>query len=239
MKKITKYLNNQLPEVEDEQITKTLIANHFDRQLEQKWSKILKEQHNLPLPSQKVPKNNFSLYRKIALAAASVAVLLMAIPIYQSSMQPDYDQVLASLSAPSEKFANSTIKKGINKEENSIEENKNSAVNAYSRDNFQQAIPYYIKVTKDTPNLIEDHFFLGLSYFYNNQYEEAIKVLRHANTLNTHDNFPSKEVINWYLGLAYLQNQEIERAKPILQKIATTSITKKRKEGAIKLLKLK
>jgi len=34
MKKIQQYLNNQLPKVEDDQITKILISNYYDKALQ-------------------------------------------------------------------------------------------------------------------------------------------------------------------------------------------------------------
>lgn len=237
MKKIKKYLNNQLSELEDEQITKTLIVNHFDRQLEQKWTKILADKHQLKLPPKQVRKNNFTIYRKIASIAASIAVLLMAIPAYQSFMQPSSQEMIASLYTTDNKKAIMTIKKSAN-EAKDIDATKIEAENAYNSNNFEQAIIYYTQITKAPSSLIDEHFYLGLSYFYNAQYKEAVAALSHANTLKTHDNFQSKEDINWYLGLAYLQTQQIELAKPILEHIAAKSHTKKRKALAIQLLKL-
>ncbi len=233
MKKMNQYFNNQLPEQEQDQITRQLLTEHYDRKLKERWKTILEEEHNV-LPPEKIntkPKR-INLYRAVGLAAASIALFFIAIQVFQTNMnsQPDYKGVVAQhLAKP---YPDIGLKKGL-----SVEDARTRAKTAYSKKDYISAIRYYEEVRIDKNCRIEDVFYLGLCYLYNKQATKAIAILKEAREMEPSTIFRSKKIIDWYLSLAYLESEQITSAKSELQKIVDDKDGAEKK-AARQLLKL-
>lgn len=237
MLQLNNYLNNKLNEKEDEEITRKLIEASQDHEHKKRWGKILEEKHNILPPSKnpaiEKPQKKF-LFKKIALAAASVLLLVFAGGIafnnFSTSSTPQLDTEALVRSFLAEKYHYPNLKKGLTEEDF-----RTKATHAYSRMDYQEAIQYYNQI----PNLEgEDFVFKGLSYLYQDQSVKAIPLLQKAIALIPFKRFRSDEEIKWHLCLAYIKNQEFEKAKIELDTLAANKKSKRQKDAQILLKSL-
>lgn len=228
MKNLSQYFNNQSTKEEQDKITKVLLQNHYDRTLQERWMKKLEDNYNVS-PTQKDKTSSFSLYWKIGAAAASILFLLAIGKFYKSFSQPDTQLLVENHLA--EKYDHNSIKKGIG-----IDDIRTKAVDEYSMGNYERAIFFYTQIVEVEKSNIEDNFFLGLSYLYNQQADQSIPFLQKAIDSPPSDNIRSTTIIEWYLSLAYLKNQQMDKAKVILEQLASEN-NGQIKEDALKLLR--
>lgn len=232
MKKITQYFNDQLSEEENEQITRRLLANHFDQKLEQRWSQVLKEQYNI-LPVQKTKARRISLFWKAGITIAASILALITIGLdYESLTKPTYQQLVANHIDVAQKYDFGNTKKGI-----SLADARTLALDAYNRNDFESAIVQYEKIISSDNGNIEDYFFSGLSYLYLKQPIDAISRLQKASTMSSKfTSLNSKHIITWYLGLAYINTNQFELGKKELQKLIDVEGKGTKKQEAKKLM---
>lgn len=225
MKNIKQYLNNQLPENHMNQITRTLLKEAFEEDHKAHLGNILEEKFKV-VPPQKKRTNRIRLYSIISIAA-SILLLFIASQVYQDAIQPSADKLVADyLSKP---LPHNFGRKGITEEH--IRANGNEA---YQTENYKDAIINYTQLMDDEKGDIVDQFYLGLSYLYNNQVEQAIQALSAAKSMELSNTFQDKEDINWFLSLAYLKNGQKDAAKKELNFIITNNLY--RSVDAAKLL---
>ncbi len=230
MQELFKYFTNKLNEQEDEEITRKLIETYQDHEYKERWGKILEEKYNILSPDKKKekPQKKF-LLKKIALAAASVLLLLFAGLLYtKTTLTPSVSQLNTEelvRSYLAEKYHYPNLKKGPREEGSRVK-----ATHAYAKKNYQEAIQYYNQI----PNLEgEDFVFKGLSHLYQNESEKAIPLLQKAIALIPFKSFRSDEEIKWHLCLAYIKNQEFEKAKTELDLLANNNQSKRQKDAEI------
>ena len=227
MKKLESYFKNQLAEKEEEQITKVLLANHFDRKLENRWRKLLESKHQVVPPKKKSPKST-ALYWKIGKVAASIALLIVALQVFPLFAEPTtQDLLVAYLDTP---YEHSNNKKGVTKEDARMR-----ATDAYNRKDYPTVIRLYQQIINAGEGDIGTHFYLGLSYLYDEQILEAIQQLTQAYAMPPSNDIQDKTTIAWYLSLAYLKNDQVPLAKDLLEKVVVEGV-KKQKEKARELL---
>lgn len=214
MKNFKQYFNNQLTEAENNEITSALLTNYYDSVLEKKWAKELSEKYGVsPHKAQEKKVKVITLAQKLLALAASFLLLFTLYQLSDTGVQQNYQELVATHLA--EKYTHINVRKGL-----SQDDLRTLATEAYVSDNYPTAIDYYKQVIQLSAGpKIEDHFFLGLSYLYNNQLELAINTLQPTLEMDITSNFQSKEIINWFLGLAYLKTNNIEAAKIELAKI--------------------
>lgn len=232
MKKMTKYFNNQLSEEESEQITQTLLANHFDRKLEQRWEQVLKEKYNIS-PAQKNKSGRISLFWKIGITIAASILLLITLDLgYQFLTKPNYEQLVAHHIAIAQKYDSGNTKKGI-----SLADARTLALDAYNRNDFKSAIEQHERIINSDNGNIEDYFYAGLSYLYSEQPIDAIPKFQKASTMSgKFTSLNSKHIITWYLGLAYINTNQLELGKKELQKLIELNGKGTKKQEAMKLM---
>jgi len=217
MKKIDQYLKEQLPEEEDEKITKILLTNYFDQALEKKWNHILEQKYKVIPPDKGslIIKSKKNIRRVIGWclgAAAIILCLVIAQHDYLFLNTPDTQELIAFHLNKKEEPLN--VRKG-----EGLEDVKMKAVTAYMKEDFPKAIQHYQTIIASENYDITDYYYLGLSHLYNKQPSLAIQQLEQAYTMPTTSNFKFKVMIEWYLALAYIQAGESESAKEYLQKI--------------------
>jgi len=91
----------------------------------------------------------------------------------------------------------------------------NDAINHYQQGEYDDAILVFNSLSRDSSNLEDTRFYLGLSYLYNEKPEEAIKVLK--NLLSVSSKYTQQ--IRWFLALSYLKNNDLEQSRQLLKNI--------------------
>ena len=212
LKKHSQYLKGTLPESELDAFTKEIVKDHFEKEkLQNKWGRILKEEHGLEgLKDQsgKVASSNNSgrvRFMKMALsAAASIAVLLLSWFAYQSlSSSPSEKLLSEELNKPYE----TVIRKGND------EELKLKAIEAYNNRSYAVAEKYFEQINEIDEG-IDWYFYIGLCQLYQKQADLAIQSF--TAILEQPDKKYEIEA-NWYLGLAYTMNKDFTSARKHVQ----------------------
>ena len=153
-------------------------------------------------------------YRKpwVLAAAASVALAVAASVIWQQSQPPQNEKLFLAYFQPFDS-PGSGLTRG-----SSEETLKTKAYDAYDNGRYAEAITYFDKILKTTPDPIS-HLCLGNAQLEIGQLAEAEKTFNHM--LAKHSELVTQA--NWYLALTYLKQGKMERAKATLWEISKSS----------------
>ena len=214
MKKLEDYINNQLIETEEDDFLQTLFEAKQKEDLKEDWRQKLEEQYGStaekgPNP----PKKNLPFYSVVLSLAASIALIFGLLFLFPNSSS-DYNSLAESYiqTAP---FANNLDARGNNQSE----EFRTIATSAYKKGDYQAAISAYEQAIKQGEKTVEDHFFLGLSYLYNNQFDQASLFLSESLKLSKSNGEFFEEEIRWFLALAQIKSGAKEDAIRTLKNI--------------------
>ncbi len=171
-------------------------------------------------PTAKVVKLNPTYYLKRIAAALIIGVLAFVLYQYLAGGSPDQlvDNYLADT------HSSPTVLMGDNDNEKAWQE----AIKAYQSKDYSASVAAIQKI--QAPDA-EQQFYLGLSYLYNKNYEQAIPVLKQS--LDAKNSF--SESAQWYLSLAYFKNGQTDLARKYLNIIVGNAGWKSEEAG--KLLK--
>ena len=246
---IEKYLNEELSSnersefeqlqksdadfAEEVQVAVTLNAD-FNVKQKMRWQGLLKEQGNLvkETPVRKLaPRRSISWIRSIAAVfilglGLSLAWLMFSSPdagtLAENELMDLYDEPTV-LKSQEEGVVTDT--------------NWENAISAYRDGQFSVAVAAIeTSIGKNSEKLDEKHFYLGLSYLYEDvpNYEKAINHLATSKELNSSSLFAPKA--NWFMALAYLKQGKIKEAKTLLQLVISENSTNWKKAEATTLL---
>ncbi len=243
---IEKYLNEELSAnersefeqlqksdadfAEEVQVAVTINAD-FNVKQKMRWQSLLKEQGNVvkETPVRKLaPRRSISWIRSIAAVfilglGLSLAWLMFSNP--DAGTLAD-DQLMEIYEAPS------VVRQG-----DLADANWKNAISAYKDGQFSVAVAAIeSSMDKGSEKLDEKHFYLGLSYLYEDvpNYEKAINHLATSKELNSSSLFAPKA--NWFMALAYLKQGKIKEAKTLLQLVINENVAGWKKAEATALL---
>ncbi len=91
-----------------------------------------------------------------------------------------------------------------------------AAIQQYDKGNYSTAISKFEKIIQNDPNNTAAHFFIGVSYIEEHNYEKAIKNLSFVLTKNDEAFIEHAE---WYLSLCYVKTKQTAKASALLTKI--------------------
>lgn len=221
MKKIQQYLNNQLSEREDDQVTRVLLSNYYDSALQQRWEQQLSEKYGLDAP-QKTKTKVRSLPKRLVAVAATFLLFLSAYQLNNYFQKTTPNELVAMHLSNKEPHTNN--RKSL--ESMDVEDARNAAINTYVQEDHKSSIDYYNIVLSSNDNTIDDYYYQGLNYLYSEQPEAAIKTLKEAlkKPILPTDKTRSYETIHWYLGLAYLK---VEDTASAIIELKTIKVDKK------------
>ncbi len=94
------------------------------------------------------------------------------------------------------------------------------AINAYRKQNFDQAIVNFNAYLDANPENDAANFYLGISYLANEQTEKSEKYL--VKVVDNQDSI-YRNAAQWYLSMAYLKSEKIGKAKSALEDITSGS----------------
>lgn len=244
---IEKYLNEELSSnersefeqlqksdadfAEEVQVAVTINAD-FNVKQKMRWQSLLNEQGNVvkEAPVRTLaPRRSLSWIRNIAAVfilgiGLSLAWLMFSSP--DAGTLAD-DQLMEVYVAP---------KAFMGKNANA-DSNWENAISAYREGQFSVAVAAIeSSMDKNAEKLDEKHFYLGLSYLYEDvpNYEKAISHLAVSKELNSSALFAPKA--NWFMALAYLKQGKIKEAKTLLRLLIDENTTNWKKAEATALL---
>lgn len=244
---IEKYLNEELSaseRTEFEALQKSdadfaeevqvAVAINADFNIKQKmrWQGLMNEHENVKeTPVRKLtPRRSLGWIRSIAAVFILGLGLSMAWLMFSSQDASELaDEQLMEIYVKPEKFL---------KEENTSP-NWESAIAAYDEGQFSvavAAIERSIEKNENSAKLDMKHFYLGLSYLYEDvpNYDKAIKHLAKSKELNSNSFFAPKP--NWFMALAYLKQGKIKEAKALLELVINKNSANYKKVEATALL---
>ena len=234
---IEKYLSEELTPAEQlqfeslkqtdadfaEEVQMAAIVNaDFNVQQKKHWKSLLEKQNTLakdtPIRQLAPRKKSYNWIRSIAAVFVLGLGLAMAWMFFSS---PDMDTLA------SEQLVNIYKSPTVTMDGAKIDSHWKNAINAYQDGRFSIAVAAIEKSMEKTPeNLDEKHFYLGLSYMYEEvpDYQKAVTHLLKSKTMNAQRFAPQA---NWFLSLAYLKQGKTTKAKVLLQHIVDTNGWKK------------
>jgi len=214
---------------EEVQVAVTINAD-FNVKQKMRWQSLLKEQGNVvrqaPIRTL-APRKSVSWIRNIA------AIFILGIGFslgWLMFSSPDAGELA---DAELMHIYNAPL---VIKNDDVIEANWENAIAAFKEGQFSVAVAAIEKsIEKDEEELKldEKHFYLGLSYLYEDvpNYKKAISHLATSKELN-----PSSQLApqaNWFMALAYLKQGKIEEAKVLIQLVIDADIWKKAEATAL------
>lgn len=178
-----------------------LLKNKFktDEATEEYLNERLAIQNNL------ITQNNRKSLSWLKVAATIVLVLVSGLVIYNITANQNGQELVAqALEVPYPMIA---VSRG-----DDTNDDLNEAISAYESRNFAKAAASYAKLEQSTTI----KFYLGLSYLYNDNFDEAIAKL--SDRALQESRFSDQ--CEWYLALAYFKAGEAQKSKAILHGIA-------------------
>ena len=240
--KFEKYLKDQTKDLESDELTKEIITNYFqEEKLRERWKKILNEQHNYGQPENSVPvaskvvdnKRNIKRLFAVALIGMAASMFWFFNSTTGSTIGPvsPVDQLL------SEHYAKPFARDVLKGPESTLAI-RGKAYQFYQNKNYHETISLLEELVAVGGEEQKDYFYLGLSYLYSDQPEEAAKRFK---TLLEGPTNNYQDIATWYLGLALTDAGEYEEAKIHLSKVATWTGNKGKEntaKDAIELLRV-
>jgi len=220
VEELNNYFNQHQIKIESDSITKELIKSYFEEEaLKEKWGKILekdfKVDYSTPVMADTVstaekPKSKALLY---ALLLAIIGALILAINFWKPSSTSSEDRLQALLNDQYSNPVPRELVKGPAEDFASIQ----NAYALYQSKDYEAAIPLLEQAVTIEPSN-EDHlFYLGLSYLYNKDAENAI--LQFDIILNQEASNKS-DAATWYKALALTEAQNYDDAKVLLKEVS-------------------
>ena len=212
MKNVNKYKNGAFSGDQLDQFTRKLVNAKIGNDKKQKWKRQLEIQHDVKRHSVSVFVNHQGVFLKMLSIAAAITLILLAGYFIVTSR--DVSPAQLAQSYLEEPFPNSLVRKGGNDEV----ELRLKLAEAYNEKNYLEAIALGKQLSTQNKMQASDHFFLGLSYLYQNNNESAIVEFLNVRKGNTRTTDFRQEA-NWFLALAYLKADKSEDAKRELKSI--------------------
>ncbi|MCI5080111.1 MAG: hypothetical protein MRY78_00380, partial [Saprospiraceae bacterium] len=196
---------------QQEKKTKQFLKQKFDAELKQQWSEKLEKDFNL---SRNI-KPKLVRIRYLVWAGSIAASLLIGFSLF-SIFSPQQERFSAVA------LANNYLKESIYDHPGSrksvsdeVAELRQNAINDYLEKNYSKAIQNWERLSNSQQLTVEDHFYLALSYLYDEQLSDAIDLLKDDRVFA--NRFEQEQ--KWFLGLAYLLNGQNAEAQMTLKKI--------------------
>lgn len=212
---LTEYKNNLLSTSDTEGIEKKMIDAISERELKQKWAKMLaaegiERSSADTTPVRKISGNrSIIIWRYAAGIAASflfVAVMWQLVGSFSKTSSELADEFLQT-----NRFESPSVRMGTNEDTKNWEEAKN----AYRDAQFEKAIAALEAIPHPSN---EQLFYLGLSNLYQDSpnYEKAAYYFR-SNLERRESNF--KDESRWFLALSLIKMNEKAEAKVLLEQL--------------------
>lgn len=213
---LKQYKDGQGSREELEEFTDAFMRAKYDSDRRNRWQSLLSQEHDFKreagTATDSRPGRRIYLWAASAAAAIILFLLWMFGPL---STSVTYEQ-LADNYIQEEFYENLEESRG----EQDVEQLNMQAISAYNQKDFQTAISYYETIINQGQAHDRHYFFLGLSYLYVDQYDQAIENLLRVPELNAESKFIKEH--RWFLALAYLKNGQPEEGRPLLLAIQST-----------------
>ncbi|MFM2267110.1 MAG: hypothetical protein RL757_551 [Bacteroidota bacterium] len=206
---LEKYKNNELSAEQQTALEEKLMTELFDARAREEWDdKLSKNGVKRTQPQMTVSKPASSNLRWW-LAAASVALLVAVGSQFLFNAPPPVSgSLLTQYSAEHDQTLGQRMKIPT-----SSDVNWTAATDAFNREKYANAAAAIEKIGANMTD--EQRFYLGLSYFYNKNFDKSIPNFEAILSKGERKSAESR----WYLALSFLQNKQVAEAEQQLKKI--------------------
>lgn len=210
---LNQYKNGNVSKEELEEFTNAFMRAKYDEDRKNRWQGMLGQQQNLhrDKPDQPARPLRKRIFLWVA-SAAAVAAILFIMLFGPGITTTNYEQ-LADAYLTEEFYENREDSRG----DQDVEQINLRAIFAYNNKDFSTAIDHYETIVGNGQANDEHHFFLGLSYLYEERPDAAIRNLLRVPELNASSKFLQEH--RWFLALAYLKNKQVDEGKAALLSI--------------------
>lgn len=210
---LEKYFNYELNDKEDE-LFKTKLTNDEEFKEEYEIALLLRAKA-LKKPKANYPENasnnintkTISLKKFLPLLSAAAVLLFIGVALFNKANSFDTEYYIAE-----RLDVKNAVPIGFEKSNNIDEILIKDAKKAYKEKNYKSAIANFKKQDQQLNLDLESRFYLGLSFFYEKQYNQAATEFRKIDS-PTSDFFKDAQ---FYTALCHLKLQENQKAKQIL-----------------------
>lgn len=216
---IKKFITATTDEGMDESINKKVVQQSIESDQWLSWQKKLSEDYNIHRNlSNKKPVAKVRPLRTWLMASAAALLLLVSGIFLIKTLDETSPVKLADNYINTEKFAHPLELRSKGPEQD-LSQMRTEAALAYIKNDYPAAISIGEQIIRQAAeSSTDDHFFLGLSYVYNNQPSSAINQLLLAQQKGLLSGRFVQET-DWFLALAYIKNEQHGMAAEILDKI--------------------
>lgn len=212
MKQLRQYKNGEFTEKELDDFTRKIIRAKFRKEKKNKWTQQLEKDHGITRSEKKIIPEDRTIFGKYLIGiAASIVFIMVALFVLQKNPTSD-GLVFADNYLQENKFPNATATKG-GEDISSLEL---KMAEAYSKENFSEAIELGKQLVALDQTNSKNSFFLGLCYLYQEDLQNAQKYLSQFKEIKKTE---FQEESRWFLALTYTKQKDFENAKLELEYI--------------------
>lgn len=210
MKLFEKYQEDQELDPQGlEQISSQLINAGLDYQKKEVWAKKLAEEHDFDRPK---PVKTIRLIPTLMKIAAGLLLLLGLYFLWPKNTASNTLQTQLALHLEADALPHNRVRKGPS----DLEDLQQSFITAYTDEEYTKAIALGNQLLQqETAKSNENLFYLALSHFYLQDYEQASLILTPLEA-SIAKGRPFDQESSWFLALSNLQLGKIDQAKPLL-----------------------
>jgi len=213
MKQLYRYRNEELNEKELDDFTRKIIQDKFRKEKKNKWAQQLEKDHGVVRSEKKTLTKDRNFFGKYFLRiAASILFITIAFFVFQENSSSLNAVQFADNYLKENKFVNAIATKGSS----DIPVLELKMAEAYNKGNFSEAIEIGEELMELNSARSNNYFFLGLSYLYNKDLQNAQNYLSH---FKQNDKTDFAQESRWFLALTYTKLKDWENAKLELQYI--------------------
>ena len=210
-----------------ENLIEKFIEQKFDLELREKWERQLKEEFqtskSTPSTSKSIRRFNLSF---LALAAGFLLLAVIGILLLtQSISRPGSAKQLATNYLAETEIYHPGSFKG----QQASNISRDNAILHFNTQNYPEAIQNFLAIENKTS---EDNYYLALSYFLNQDFDQAISGFEGLIISNS----DFEEQINWYLSLSLLLSDKLNSAQKQLLSIEASDWNYKKAQEILNTL---
>jgi len=212
MKQLDQFKNGELSEKELDVLAGKIIRAKFRKEKKNKWTQQLENEHGVIRSEKKIViQDKYFIGKYIIGIAASIIFIIAAFFIIQGNSSLNSVEI-ADKYLKENKFPNAMAIKG----KNDVSSLELKMEEAYNKDNFLEAIKFGKQLVELDSTHSNNYFFLGLSYLYKEDLQNAEKYLLEFKQKKKRQ-FDQES--RWFLALTYIKKKDFDKARTELEYI--------------------
>jgi len=218
---LSKYIQGTMSEKELDDLTKTLVKDHFEEsETKEKWKRLLEENYGVnsfeniedwTAFKEKKKKSKTKLFYITTLSTMVASLLIFVIFTLntESHTSNPLDNIL-------EEYYNSPVQYRNAKGASSISEKRLLAFDLYNNKDYKSAAKLLETVINKDAFVEDDYFYLGLSYLYQKEAQKSADIFK---LILDQENLQRKDASTWFLALSLIESKAYPEARKYLNEV--------------------